>query len=264
MSGLMSRLSIAVALLFLFVIPPAQAQRDPDWVFLGEQLVGKVERDVINIGQPEDWFTNRWFRSLYFVAERTDVYLISVRLVYINGYTEDLRIDEFIQRGDRLEVRLGGERSYLKSIEMIYRARPELRGEAVIKVFADPVRRRGDVSPGGAWTELGCQQVALLGRDRDSIRVGRREGRFRAVRLYAREADVELINVRVVYDNGSPDEISVQQVLRAGERTRPLDLRGRERSIERIDLVYRTALNPAAIIAQGGIRTAIVCAEGLL
>lgn len=260
----MSRLlSIAVALQFLLVIPSAQAQRDPDWVFLGERLVGKVERDVINIGQPEDWFTNRWFRALYFVAERTDVYLMSVRLVYINGYTEDLRIDEFIQRGDRLEVRLGGDRSYLKSIEMIYRARPELRGEAVIKVFADPVRRRGDVSPGGAWTELGCQQVALLGRDRDSIRVGRREGRFRAVRLYAREADVELLSVRVMYEDGTPDDISVQQLLRAGERTRPLDLRGRERVIERIDLVYRTALNPAAIIAQGGLRTAIVCVEGL-
>lgn len=260
----MSRLlSIAVALQFLLVIPPAQAQRDPDWVFLGEQLVGKVERDVINIGQSEDWFTNRWFRALYFVAERTDVYLMAIRLVYINGYTEDLRIDEFIPRGDRLEVRLGGDRSYLKSIEMIYRARPELRGEAVIKVFADPVRRRGDASPGSTWVELGCQQVALLGRDRDSIRVGRREGRFRAVRLYAREADVELLSVRVMYEDGAPDDISVQQLLRAGERTRPLDLRGRERSIERIDLVYRTALNPAAIIAQGGLRTAIVCVEGL-
>ncbi len=260
----MSRLSsIAVALLFLLVASPAQAQRDPDWVFLGEQLVGKVERDVINIGQPEDWFTNRWFRALYFVAERVDVYLISIRLVYINGYTEDLRIDEFIRRGDQLEVSLGGDRSYLKSIEMIYRARPELRGEAVIKVFADPVRRRGDVLPRGDWAELGCQQVALIGRDRDSIRVGRREGRFRALRLHAREADVELLSLRVVYENGAPDDISVQQILRAGQRTRPLDLRGRERAIERIDLVYRTALNPGAIIAQGGIRTAIVCAEGL-
>ncbi|HWP25903.1 MAG TPA: hypothetical protein VNL39_06130 [Xanthobacteraceae bacterium] len=260
----MSRLSsIAIALLFLLVAPPTQAQRDPDWVFLGEQTVGKVERDVINIGQPEDWFANRWFRALYFVAERTDVYLISVRLVYINGYTEDLRIDEFIARGDRLEVRFDGDRSYLKAIEMIYRARPELRGEAVIKVFADPVRRRGDVPQRGDWSELGCQQVALFGRDRDSIRVGRREGRFRAVRLLAREADVELLSVRVVYDNGSPDEMSIQQVLRAGERTRPLDLRGRERSIDRIDLVYRTALNPGAIISQGGIRTAIVCVEGL-
>jgi hypothetical protein len=260
----MSRLSsIAVVLLSLVVIPPAQAQRDPDWVFLGEQSVGKVERDVINIGQPEDWFANRWFRALYFVAERVDVYLISIRLVYINGYTEDLRIDEFIRRGDQLEVGLGGDRSYLKSIEMIYRARPELRGEAVIKVFADPVRRRGDVLPRGNWAELGCQQVALFARDRDSIRVGRREGRFRAVRLHAREADVELLTVRVVYESGAPDDISVQQVLRAGERTRPLDLRGRERVIERIDLAYRTALNPGTVIAQGGIRTALVCVEGL-
>jgi hypothetical protein len=256
-------LSLAIALLWLLPVVPAQAQRDPDWVFLGEQSLGKVERDVIHIGQPEDWFANRWFRALYFVAERTEVYLMSVRLVYLNGHTEDLRIDEVIPRGGRLEVRLGGDRSYLKAIEMIYRARPDLRGEAVLKVFADPVRRRPDAPPVADWNELGCQQVALLGRDRDSIRVGRREGRFRALRLYAREADVELMSVRVVYDNGAADDITVQQLLRAGERTRPLDLRGRERVIDRVDLVYRTVLNPGAIITQGGIRTAVVCVEGL-
>jgi hypothetical protein len=110
-------------------------------------------------------------------------------------------------------------------------------------------QRRGD------WVQLGCKDVNLFGRERDSISVGRREGRFRAIRLSARGNDVEMVDLRVIYANGDPDDIPVRQWLRQGSQTRPLDLRGRERSIRRIDMVYRTKLNFRG--------RATVCAEGL-
>ena len=47
--------------------------------------------------------------------------------------------------------------------------------------------------------------MSLFGKDRDSIRVGRREGRFKAIRLHARGADVELLDVKVFYANGEPE-----------------------------------------------------------
>ena len=112
-------------------------------------------------------------------------------------------------------------------------------------------QRRG----GGNWVDLGCQQVSFIGKDRDSIRVGRREGRFKAIRLEARNNDVELLDVQVVYANGAPDDIQVRSRLRAGSRTRPLDLRGRDRAIDRIELVYRSRPSFRGI--------ATVCAEGL-
>ena len=115
----------------------------------------------------------------------------------------------------------------------------------------------------GNWVELGCQQVSLFGKDRNSIRVGRREGRFKAIRLHVRGADVEMLDLKVIYANGQPDDIPVKHLIRAGERTRPLDLRGRERAIERVDMVYRTALNPGNILKQQGIGMANVCVEGL-
>jgi hypothetical protein len=93
---------------------------------------------------------------------------------------------------------------------------------------------------GGNWVELGCQQVSFIGKDRDSIRVGRREGRFKAIRLEARNNDVEVLDLKVVYSNGAPDDIQVRSNIRAGSRTRPLDLKGRERAIQQIDLVYRS------------------------
>jgi hypothetical protein len=105
------------------------------------------------------------------------------------------------------------------------------------------------------WVELGCQQVSFNGRDRDTIRVGRSEGRYRAIRLTARGSDIEVVRLGVVYANGSPDELDVRRVIRRGDRTGALDLRGRDRAIQRIDMVYRQ---------RGGDRgRATVCAEGL-
>jgi hypothetical protein len=89
------------------------------------------------------------------------------------------------------------------------------------------------------WVQLGCQQVSFRGRDRDTIRVGRREGRFRAIRLAARGNDIEMRRLTVVYANGNPDELDVQRVVRSGSKTEALDLKGRDRAIERIDMTYR-------------------------
>ncbi len=107
----------------------------------------------------------------------------------------------------------------------------------------------------GNWVQLGCQQVSFFGKDRDSIHVGGREGRLKAIRLSARGNDVEMLDLKVIYANGEPDDIPVRSVIRAGTQTRPLDLKGRERAIQSIDMVYRARLNFRG--------TATVCAEGL-
>jgi len=107
----------------------------------------------------------------------------------------------------------------------------------------------------GRWVELGCKEVSFLGVDRDTIRVGRSEGRFKAIRLEARGNDVEMLDLKVVYANGEPDDIPVRSLIRQGTRTRPLDLRGRERAIRQIDMVYAKRLNFRG--------RAVVCVEGL-
>ena len=58
------------------------------------------------------------------------------------------------------------------------------------------------------------------------------EGRFKAIRLMARGNDVEMLDLKVVYANGAPDDIPVRSMIRQGSHTRPLDLRGRERAIQ--------------------------------
>ncbi len=122
-------------------------------------------------------------------------------------------------------------------------------------VATDAEAQRRDRDGGrDRWVELGCRQVSFLGADRDTIRVGRSEGRFKAIRLTARGNDVEMLDLKVVYANGAPDDIPVRAMIRQGTRTRPLDLRGWERSIRQIDMIYRKPLNFRG--------SATVCAEG--
>lgn len=99
-------------------------------------------------------------------------------------------------------------------------------------------QRRGPDRP-GTWELLGTHQVNF-GIDRDVIRVGRRDGKFRAIKLRALDNDVEILDLKVIYADGAPDDIRVRQKLRKNSETRALDLRGRTRFIREIQLVYKS------------------------
>ena len=108
---------------------------------------------------------------------------------------------------------------------------------------------------GPAWSELGCRKVSFIGKDRDVIKVGRKEGRFRAIRLKARGNDVEMIDLKVIYANGAPDDIPVRKHIRAGSQTGPLDLKGRDRAIDSVEMVYKSRPTFKGL--------ATVCVDGL-
>ena len=59
------------------------------------------------------------------------------------------------------------------------------------------------------WVQLGCRDVNL-NLDRDGIRVGARDGRFDAIRLRAAGNAVQVLDLKVVYANGSVDDIPVR------------------------------------------------------
>jgi hypothetical protein len=108
---------------------------------------------------------------------------------------------------------------------------------------------------GPVWSELGCRKVSFIGKDRDVIKVGRKEGRFRAIRLKARGNDVEMLDLKVIYANGAPDDIPVRKHIRAGSQTGPLDLKGRDRAIDSVEMVYKSRPNFKGL--------ATVCVDGL-
>ena len=52
-----------------------------------------------------------------------------------------------------------------------------------------------------------------------------------------------MFDVKVVYGNGNPDDIPVRANIPAGGSSGPMDLKGGDRVIDRIELVYRTQPN---------------------
>ncbi len=105
------------------------------------------------------------------------------------------------------------------------------------------------------WVELGCKKVSFIGKDRDVLKVGRKEGRFKAIRLKVRDNDVEMIDLKVIYASGQPDDIHVRKLIRAGSQSGALDLKGRERAISSVDMVYKSRPSFKGL--------ATVCVEGL-
>jgi len=249
----MFRIASTVALLLSLMIAPSQAQRGPGgdrWVNLGEQRVGfLVDRDVLRINQNEDWFRREGpFSDLRLTAEGNDIHMINVRVVYLNGFAEDFKIDQLLRQRQSINLDLRGDRSFLRQIEFIYRARLNFKGQASLRVEAR-VARRGAPGPGpgpGPQVELlGTQKIGFA-VDRDVLRVGRKEGRFRRIALRALDNDIEVLDMKVHYGGraGPPDDIQVRRVLRAGQRSEPIDLRGNEpRVIDRIEFVYRARPN---------------------
>lgn len=244
---------VAVALGALATIAPAQAQRGPgggeNWEMLGRQTVGfGNDRDSIQINQNEGWFRDKSFRTLRFVAEGNDVNLIALRLVYINGYAEDLQVDRLIRRGQDLRVDLPGERSYLRQIDMQYRGNVGLSigaggirlQQATVSVYGERASGRPlppPVTPDrpGGWIEVDTRTISLQD-DRVELRTSRGDGRFGQIKIRAENEAINIRSVNIRFRNGQVQRERASQRLEAGQETRPIDLEGDRRNIESVTI----------------------------
>jgi len=92
----------------------------------------------------------------------------------------------------------------------------------------------------GRWVYLGEANVDG-NADHDRIKVGRDDGRFHAIQIRVERAPIEFHRVVVHYGNGADEEIEIRNRIRAGEKTRVIDLRGNDRVIESVEFWYARA-----------------------
>jgi hypothetical protein len=224
--------------------PPPGYDRGPpqreQWDLLGEQSVGfGVDRDVIRVGRREGRFS-----ALALEVRDNDVEILDLKVFFDRGPPQDVRVRQVLRSGDRtrpIPFAWGDRR--IDRIEIVYRSRPSFRGRAKVAIFGlrDMPPPPPPPPPVARWEELGCGKVGIK-PDRDTIRVGRREGRFSTIKLIVRGSKIELIDLTVVYDRGPPDQLSVRKKIGDGDETPPLDLRGERRIIDHVDLTYRQTL----------------------
>jgi hypothetical protein len=89
----------------------------------------------------------------------------------------------------------------------------------------------------GGWVMLG-EQVVQGKRDRDTVAVGQREGRFTRLMVVVEDSDLELHSMEVEFANGEVFKPSLKHFFREDDRTRAIDLPGERRAIKRIMFRY--------------------------
>lgn len=98
-------------------------------------------------------------------------------------------------------------------------------------------RRDADVDAHSRWDKLGERWVN--GRaDRDTIHVGRRDGRFRKLQVVVEHSALEMFDVRVVFADGSTYSPPTRMVFARNTKSRVIDLPGGARVIRRVEFRY--------------------------
>lgn len=91
-------------------------------------------------------------------------------------------------------------------------------------------------TPAFAWTQLGVRIVADR-TDHDTISLpGNRA--FNHIRLCVYRNPIHLYDLQVRFRNGGVQDVSVRDFIGPGQCTRAIDLNGRFRNIDRIDMTY--------------------------
>lgn len=213
-----------------------------EWVSFGTQGFdfGR-NQTAIQVGRQQD----TKFRRIALIARGNDVYVSGVTIVYGNGTVDKRDINRYLVANSRtLPIELKGDR-HIAEIKVDYQSRFNWRGrQATVEVLGEPIEQRGGrgAGPEPGWDMLGTHRVSMLTTDYDSFKVGQRAGQFRSLRIAVRGGDVRFYAMRIVYGNGSTEDIAMTGELRDGQSSQVLDLKGRDRAIDRIDFKYRAKL----------------------
>lgn len=169
-------------------------------------------------------------RAFRFYAEEGSVELIGARLIYRDGTSERIRINQKLREGTSSTTIRTRDPKPLREIEITYMP----IGQVTILLEGDA----REAEPVLQWSEVGCKNVGFL-VDRDVISISSRD-LYSALRLRTRGFDIEMIDLGVRYGNGESEIYPLRTIIRGGGTTQAIKLRGELRRISQIELVYRS------------------------
>lgn len=100
------------------------------------------------------------------------------------------------------------------------------------------------------WEDLGSKEVKDRS-EQDTWHLGKNNGQFRKLKLTVQYRAVRFYKLVVTYGNGEKQEFAIRDLIRAGGSTRALDLDGKDRFIDKVDIWYE------AYAARRGVRSQV-------
>ncbi|MEP7168088.1 MAG: hypothetical protein ABI855_01830 [Bacteroidota bacterium] len=258
----------------MFAQQPAVILSDKKgWHKIGETTVDfKKDRDEILVMGADR------FAAIKFEVTDAAIDLQDLEIYYENGPNQNVEVRAPLIVGHESKVidLIGGERA-LKKIVFVYKTLPNRKDEKAhvlvwgLKTNADAGmvhpstnkdmqadridartnEKRSDgemakpavvISDKPGWHKIGETHVDFK-NERDELKVLGKD-QFKQIKLRAEDAGIEFNDVEVYYENdNTPQKIHVAMILKAGEETRSIDLEGRNKSIDKIVLIYKTVPN---------------------
>ncbi len=221
-------------------------------VLFSTQAVGfAVDRDVIRVGAEIGKFDKVRLRVL-----DNDIFIKSMKVVYSNGESQEIAYNADVKRDSRTRwLDLKGDR-FIKEIQLIYNAKPNVRGQAFVEVYGQYAEGwLGQAGEGRKYNAgfvlLGAQTAGFTIDRNDVVKVGRNEGGFKRLEVRVFDQAITLFEVRVLYGNGEVDIIPANRTkVEAGGRF-AVDLKGGTRIVQEIRPTYRTRIFQQGSVAKG-------------
>ena len=251
----------ALALAAAGVINMAQAQ-DLVTIATGTLDMSKDGSATIDVSKAPGAFRALRVRN----KGKTTIDLRRVQIVYSDGsiHNEDRQID--LRKGERSrEIAPGADDKFIDKVNLIWNAtsgqgtlqvlglqtkagseleRPKTPATGDISALPDDgkavANNKGPILDGND-VMFGYQNVGF-GLDRDVIKVGGEIGKFDRLRLRVLGNDVHINSLKVVYMDGTEQNLAVDADVRANTRTSWLEVQG-DKFIREIQMNYRSKPN---------------------
>ena len=219
--------------------PPPPPAKDVNWDRKGWQMLGETEfwgkkaKDTIRVGAYEGKFD-----QLMFVVGDDDVQIKKITVHFASGKKFSPKMKHHFREDARSRaIDLPGNNRTITKIDVSYKNR-DRRGKASVQIWGRDTRA-GDRPrwDSRGWDKLGEVKVDSK-YDRESIKVGRDDGRFTKLTFAVEDNDVEIYDITVVFGNKETLSLEDRLVFREGQRTGAIDLPGEKRFVKRVDFKF--------------------------
>ena len=199
-----------------------------------------VDRDVIRVGSEIGKFDRIRLRVL-----KNEIFVTDLKAVFDDGTTETLLTDAKIPADRKTEWITLKHKGFIKEIQLVYRSKPDFKGQARVEVFGE--YENGWLGPNGegrkfndGWVLLGTDTAGSVGFDRVKIPVGQNDGGFKQLRVSVKDRDVTMTNLAVVYNDGAKDELETNRTKIAADAAfGPVELK-KGTTIKEIEATWRS------------------------
>jgi hypothetical protein len=115
-------------------------------------------------------------------------------------------------------------------------------GLLTVLLFNSCTSTRRSIGIEEGWELLSEKKVNFV-RDKDEITVENRRNKFTAIRFAVEDREVQINELKIYFDNGDKLEPSLDEVIRANQSSRVIELARDGRYIDKIEFKYRTTGN---------------------